>query len=159
MKIYALATTSAVLLLQATSSSAFVAPSPKNRFAVVKVESSQNDRVSPLLAEPKKKDSVTAKPAFAENHAVLRKKWGVDKDGTEDEYWFNPVIHTLGNTGVGGAFHAAMAPLSTYMIDAMAYEGKDIRRKVRMTACLGFVIVVVRNGLLTVSLAPCMIGR
>ena len=29
------------------------------------------------------------------------------------DYWCRPDIHTLGNVGLGGALHAAMAPLAT----------------------------------------------
>ena len=29
------------------------------------------------------------------------------------EYWSRPDIHTFGNMGVGGALHAAMAPIAT----------------------------------------------
>jgi hypothetical protein len=32
---------------------------------------------------------------------------------TEVPYWCRPDIHTLGNVGLGGALHAAMAPLAT----------------------------------------------
>lgn len=43
----------------------------------------------------------------------------------------SPTIHTLGNVGLGGALHAALAPLSTKLIDVVAYEGQDVRQKVR----------------------------
>jgi hypothetical protein len=49
----------------------------------------------------------------------------------DDEYWYHPQIHTLGNAGIFGAIHAALAPLSTYIIDTVAYNGVDIRMKVR----------------------------
>jgi hypothetical protein len=62
-------------------------------------------------------------------HALDRKKWGIDKDHA-NEYWFDKRIHTLGNTGFGGAFHAALAPVSTKLIDLAAYDGKDIRQDV-----------------------------
>jgi len=109
MKLSLLATTSVVLLVQVASIHAYVAPSTKNK--------------------PHKTTTSSAKPAFAERHASKRKKWGVDND-KEEEYWFNQKIHTLGNTGFTGAIHAAMAPLSTYVIDAFAYKGLDIRHKV-----------------------------
>lgn len=60
-----------------------------------------------------------------------RKKWGIDKVHP-DEYWYNNKIHTLGNTGFGGALHALLAPLATKLIDNVAYKGVDIRRKVAM---------------------------
>jgi len=37
-------------------------------------------------------------------------------------------IHVFGNTGFLGAFHAAVAPLSTKIIDDAAYGGIDIRK-------------------------------
>ena len=58
--------------------------------------------------------------------AVDRKKWGIE----QDEYWFDHRIHTLGNTGVSGALHAAMAPISTKVIDMVAYHGIDLRKQV-----------------------------
>ena len=63
-------------------------------------------------------------------HAGTRKKWGID-NAHAHEYWFDNRIHTLGNIGVGGALHAALAPLSTKLIDVYAYEGVDVRAKVR----------------------------
>mmetsp|Transcript_15874 Transcript_15874/g.43912 ORF Transcript_15874/g.43912 Transcript_15874/m.43912 type:complete len:364 (+) Transcript_15874:1498-2589(+) len=47
-----------------------------------------------------------------------------------DEYWYNPTIHTFGNIGVFGAMHAALAPISTKIIDVAAYDGEDIRSTV-----------------------------
>lgn len=44
-------------------------------------------------------------------------------------YWFNSKIHTFGNTGLFGAFHAAMAPFATLLIDEIAYEGENVRNK------------------------------
>lgn len=46
------------------------------------------------------------------------------------EYWDRPDIHTFGNTGVGGAIHAAMAPIATKIIDVKAYGGVDVRKNV-----------------------------
>lgn len=52
------------------------------------------------------------------------------------EYWNDQRIHVLGNKGFTGALHAAIANLSTKMIDVLAYEGQDVRREVarRLTA-------------------------
>ena len=47
------------------------------------------------------------------------------------EYWDRPDIHTFGNTGVGGAFHAVVAPIATKIIDVRAYGGVDVRKNVR----------------------------
>eukprot|EP00956_Cyclotella_meneghiniana_P004348 scaffold5312_cov71-Cyclotella_meneghiniana.AAC.2 len=49
---------------------------------------------------------------------------------TEDctvDYWARSDIHTLGNMGIGGAVHAAMAPFATKLIDVKAYGGVDVR--------------------------------
>ena len=43
----------------------------------------------------------------------------------------SPTIHTLGNVGFWGALHAALAPLSTKLIDVLAYGGQDVRQMVR----------------------------
>jgi hypothetical protein len=59
----------------------------------------------------------------------------------QHEYWFDQRIHTLGNTGVTGALHAAMATLSTKVIDVLAYDGMDIRQDVSINP--GFVSAVV----------------
>jgi hypothetical protein len=64
------------------------------------------------------------------HRAVEHKKWGTDNDHAE-EYWFDDRIHTLGNVGLGGGLHAALAPLSTKCIDIFAYNGIDIRAHVR----------------------------
>lgn len=46
-------------------------------------------------------------------------------------YWFDPKIHLLGNTGIKGGFHAAIAPLVTKVIDVAAYEGLDMRSHIK----------------------------
>jgi SAM-dependent methyltransferase len=43
-------------------------------------------------------------------------------------YWYNPQIHTFGNVGLGGFFHALMAPLATAVIDRASYGGLDVRK-------------------------------
>jgi hypothetical protein len=62
---------------------------------------------------------------------TLRKKWGVDNEYPQ-EYWFDNRIHVFGNHGFWGAVHAAVAPLSTHLIDVAAYNGEDIRQRVRV---------------------------
>lgn len=42
-------------------------------------------------------------------------------------YYFDPRIHTLGNHGALGKFHAKMAPYFTKIIDATVY-GEDVRK-------------------------------
>lgn len=67
-------------------------------------------------------------------HATFhRKKWGVDNEYAH-EYWFNSRIHTLGNRGFWGAIHAAVSPIAVKLIDVKAYDGVDVRKKVRAKA-------------------------
>ena len=54
-------------------------------------------------------------------------KPSVKGDNDSNEYWFHDDIHTLGNTGILGGLHAAMAPISTKMIDFLAYNGTNVR--------------------------------
>ncbi|KAL3940033.1 MAG: hypothetical protein SGARI_001146 [Bacillariaceae sp.] len=68
-------------------------------------------------------------------HATERKQWGIDNEHVDEdlqdvEYWFDSRIHTFGNTGFLGALHAAMAPISTKVIDMVAYDGQDVRAQV-----------------------------
>jgi len=49
-----------------------------------------------------------------------------------EDYWFDHRIHTLGNSGISGAIHAALATVSTKLIDILAYDGVDIRNQVRV---------------------------
>jgi hypothetical protein len=67
-------------------------------------------------------------------HAQVRKRWGMDLASIidENEYWDDPRIHTFGNAGFRGAIHAALAPVSTKVIDIVAYDGQDIRSIVRV---------------------------
>ena len=60
----------------------------------------------------------------------------IEKRDYDEQYWYHPQIHTLGNIGVFGAFHAAVAPLSTHLIDNMAYDGIDVRLEVRCESYL-----------------------
>jgi hypothetical protein len=71
----------------------------------------------------------TPKATVPLRRATEHKSWGVDKDHS-NEYWFDKRIHTLGNVGLGGGLHAAVAPLSTKLIDFLAYDGVDLRGKV-----------------------------
>ena len=49
-------------------------------------------------------------------------------------YWRDPRIHNMGNVGVMGGLHAAIAPLATRIIDVAAYGGEDVRRVARQRA-------------------------
>lgn len=41
---------------------------------------------------------------------------------------FHPRIHNLGNTGIGGEIHARLARTATLFIDALAYDGQNMRK-------------------------------
>lgn len=45
--------------------------------------------------------------------------------------WRDPRVHVLGNHGCGGLVHAAVAMPVTRLIDAVAYDGRDVRRPLR----------------------------
>ena len=45
-------------------------------------------------------------------------------------YWFDPRIHELGHLGWRGRLHAECTPLTTRLIDRLAYNGVDIRHRV-----------------------------
>jgi len=62
-------------------------------------------------------------------HKAVPYKWW------DEEYWLREDIHTLGNTGITGGLHAAMAPISTRIIDLLAYEGKNVRESVSVIPC------------------------
>lgn len=47
-----------------------------------------------------------------------------------DEWWYNPVIHSFGNTGNLGKIHAKLAPYITKTIDKTAYSGRDVRYEI-----------------------------
>lgn len=46
------------------------------------------------------------------------------------QYYNDPRIHNLGNTGAGGLLHAMLAPVSTRIIDSVAYKGEDLRSQI-----------------------------
>ena len=52
---------------------------------------------------------------------------------TYKEWWADPRIHTLGNFGLTGHFHASVAPFITKHIDDVSYEGENIRQTVAKT--------------------------
>lgn len=49
------------------------------------------------------------------------------------EWWADPRIHTLGNFGPAGRFHASVAPFITKHIDDISYEGENIRQTAAKT--------------------------
>lgn len=61
------------------------------------------------------------------------RNWVINKfipaNNKVEDWWYNPIIHTFGNVGIGGSVHAALAPLVTKMIDRKAYNGRDVRQE------------------------------
>lgn len=47
--------------------------------------------------------------------------------------WKDGRIHNLGNVGLGGALHAAVAPTATKIIDTVAYGGYNVRERLHTT--------------------------
>lgn len=45
-------------------------------------------------------------------------------------YWFDERIHSFGNIGLGGRFHAFCAPIATRVIDKLSYGGVNVRERV-----------------------------
>jgi hypothetical protein len=116
MKTYAIAATT--FLFWSTGSTAFVQNSRSvlhyRRFRTA------SDTVSP---------EALATDGPSKHHESGRKRWGIGYKST-NEYWFDQRIHNLGNIGVTGALHAAIAALATNVIDKVAYGGMDIRQEV-----------------------------
>lgn len=135
-----------LLLVVPAVSSAFRAPenpTSVNLSTIGKPRIQTATRPSPPVVAPKQnKDFATVTKISADTlvqvgknvaatkdstfHAQVRKRWGID-NAEENEYWHDSRIHTLGNVGFFGAVHAALAPLSTKIIDVVAYDGRDIR--------------------------------
>lgn len=62
--------------------------------------------------------------------AMKWKRWGMEGPSDAREYWYNPLIHNFGNTGPLGAFAAVCAPIATFIIDNVAYSGRNIREDI-----------------------------
>ena len=85
------------------------------------------------IVDVKMPDSVLAKNI----HSAKYKRWGIDNENNL-EYWNDCRIHTLGNVGFWGGVHAILAPLSTRMIDMVAYNGTDVRYLVSKSEIAAF---------------------
>jgi ubiquinone/menaquinone biosynthesis C-methylase UbiE len=48
-------------------------------------------------------------------------------------YYNNPNIHNFGNVGLGGKFHAYLAPYATKLIDKVRYNNIDLRQELLKT--------------------------
>lgn len=130
-----------LLTFRTASSAAYVVGDKNNLLSKKKILEVVKPATPPVHggggAAPNKDQAAVAgqtKMTVAVDHkktasSVGRKKWGMDNNN-EDEYWFDDRIHSLGNTGIGGAIHAAIAPLSTKVIDILSYDGVDVRSKV-----------------------------
>ncbi|KAJ1635997.1 hypothetical protein T492DRAFT_962414 [Pavlovales sp. CCMP2436] len=57
----------------------------------------------------------------------------LESTGFPQPYWFDERIHNLGNVGLVGGLHAAIAPIITHVIDRLAYKNVDARRQVHKT--------------------------
>lgn len=69
------------------------------------------------------------------NMQSLFKRWVVKEyipryNNSDGPWWDNKIIHSFGNSGIGGKFHAEAAPIVTYMIDDIAYGGLDVRKDI-----------------------------
>jgi len=73
------------------------------------------------------KNVITAKTMEQVGRASAAKRTDKEAISYEDEYWYDPRIHNFGNVGFLGAIHAVLAPISTKVIDELAYDGQDIR--------------------------------
>lgn len=52
-------------------------------------------------------------------------------------YYFDNRIHNLGNVGILGRIHAELAPMSTNLINNVAYSGKSVRKEILKKYCNG----------------------
>lgn len=135
---------SLVTLLSVASESMALIPKFSKKIAAEHVSNSRKFIASSTSL---KTASVNDNGSTKIHQAVTRKKWGVDND-FENEYWFDQRIHTLGNSGFGGAVHAAVAAFSTKIIDFAAYDGVDIRKEVReLLRSLIFLLIKNRHSM------------
>jgi ubiquinone/menaquinone biosynthesis C-methylase UbiE len=119
-----------VFLLSMPFTSAFRSPEnaqtnvklPEIKRNKITISPEVHDPPSDLIVFPKMPEAVLLQQFYPKQH----RRWGIDKDQVA-EYWNDARIHTLGNIGFFGALHAALAPISTKMIDMVAYNGTDVR--------------------------------
>ena len=115
-----------ILSLLSSSITAYVPSVHPHDHSIVAIQKPGIVKPTSIVEEPSHEPDTTTSSNFM---SVSRTKWGTDYEHPE-EYWFDERIHTLGNHGFGGAIHAALAPLSTKIIDLAAYRGEDVRLKV-----------------------------
>lgn len=83
------------------------------------------------------------------------KLWKINKSNIDKQYWYHPMIHSFGNIGFFGAVHAALAPISTKVIDVVAYDGQSVRETVAKTLAEKVVNVKKAKGRRTRVLDMC----
>jgi hypothetical protein len=94
----------------------------------LRFDKSSRNNIQKISALPLFLSGVTDRFIPPHKDVTLRKQFGYDE--YPSEYWFDNNIHTLGNTGMLGYLHAAVAPLATKLIDNSAYDGDDVRSMV-----------------------------
>lgn len=128
------AISSLLVLLTATPCISFrgdarsLGSSPGPKKAGAPVQETAVSTLSSNTIEAKSVQGIKLYENAAEEISMLMDLSSKKKAATE--YWSDQRIHTLGNTGFLGAFHAAVATLSTKVIDDLAYRGMDVRGKV-----------------------------
>ena len=90
------------------------------------------DETSPMIKRMHSKLRVhAAKPTRVSFESQPHKEdclaHGESKDHLLEKYWFDQRIHSLGNIGISGGFHASIALLVTKHIDNVSYDGLDMR--------------------------------
>jgi hypothetical protein len=119
-----------VTLVLLVSPFAFAFRTPDNVPKNMKLPTLKARSAEALLPVPKVTKRIAIQYVVGKPHlANRRQKWRTENTH-ENEYWHDERIHSLGNVGFGGAVHAALAPLSTKVIDVLAYNGTDIRQLV-----------------------------
>lgn len=69
---------------------------------------------------------------FLSTSFLNQKRFELWSSEEEEQWWFNSKIHKFGNVGIGGRFHAFVAPFVTKLIDIRAYGGVDIRSEISL---------------------------
>lgn len=129
------AATSAPLKLPPTSTTVRTGGSLWSRLFnnVLPTKASRSKPGSPSYDVRFSQRSVAALKPAPRQDGRLRDR-GTNTGGTySHEYWFDPRMHSWGNTGLRGAIHAFFAPLATYIIDQRSYSGIDVRSLVHST--------------------------
>ena len=65
--------------------------------------------------------------SFVQNKNFNKGGLSSSKNPKNVKYNYDPRIHTLGNVGVGGMVHSLLAAPFTWLLDQVAYDGRDVR--------------------------------